>query len=92
MNGKNILIVEDDEAISNLIKINLNMVGYESQQVFDGLEAFNLLKKEAFDLILMDIMLPGMDGFELMKRMRNLLKFISYQDNLFPFMVPDLLH
>ena len=68
----NILIVEDDEAISNLIKINLNMVGYESQQVFDGLEAFNLLKKEAFDLILMDIMLPGMDGFELMERIKDL--------------------
>ncbi len=67
----NILIVEDDEAISNLIKINLNMVGYESQQVFDGLEAFNLLKKEAFDLILMDIMLPGMDGFELMERIKD---------------------
>ena len=68
----NILIVEDDEAISNLIKINLNMVGYESQQVFDGLEAFNLLKKEAFDLVLMDIMLPGMDGFELMEKIRDL--------------------
>jgi len=68
----NILIVEDDEAISNLIKINLNMVGYESQQVFDGVEAFNLLKKEAFDLILMDIMLPGIDGFELMKRIKDL--------------------
>jgi len=67
----NILIVEDDEAISNLIKINLNMVGYKSQQVFDGLEAFNLLKKEAFDLILMDIMLPSMDGFELMERIKD---------------------
>lgn len=68
----NILIVEDDEAISNLIKINLNMVGYESRQVFDGLEAFDLLKKEAFDLALMDIMLPGMDGFELMERIKDL--------------------
>lgn len=68
----NILIVEDDEAISNLIKINLNMIGYESRQVFDGLEAFHLLKEEPFDLILMDIMLPGMDGFELMKKMKDL--------------------
>ena len=42
------------------------------RQVFDGLEAFNLLKKESFDLILMDIMLPGMDGFELMKRIKDL--------------------
>lgn len=67
-----ILVVEDDEAISNLIKINLNMAGYESRQVFDGMEAFNLLKEESFDLILMDIMLPGMDGFELMKRIKDL--------------------
>lgn len=68
----NILIIEDDEAISNLIKINLSMAGYESRQVFDGLEAFNLLKEESFDLILMDIMLPSMDGFELMKRIKDL--------------------
>lgn len=68
----NILIVEDDEAISNLIKINLNMAGYRSKQIFDGLEAYNLLKEEAFDLILMDIMLPGMDGFELMEKIREL--------------------
>lgn len=47
------------------------MVGYKSQQVFDGLEAFNLLKQESFDLILMDIMLPGMDGFELMERIKD---------------------
>ncbi|GAA0078593.1 response regulator transcription factor [Clostridium sp. CTA-5] len=68
----NVLIIEDDEAISNLIKINLSMAGYESRQIFDGLEAFNLLKEESFDLILMDIMLPGMDGFELMKRIKDL--------------------
>ncbi|WP_315079386.1 response regulator transcription factor [uncultured Clostridium sp.] len=68
----NVLIVEDDEAISNLIKINLSMAGYESRQVFDGLEAFHLLKEESFDLILMDIMLPGMDGFELMNRIKDL--------------------
>lgn len=68
----NILIVEDDEAISNLIKINLNMAGYESKQIFDGLEALNLIKEKSFDLILMDIMLPGMDGFEVIKKIRNL--------------------
>ncbi|EES50168.1 response regulator transcription factor [Clostridium botulinum] len=68
----NVLIIEDDEAISNLIKINLSMVGYKSKQLFDGLEAFNLLKEEPFDLILMDIMLPGMDGFELMKKIKDL--------------------
>ncbi|AVK47400.1 two-component system response regulator [Clostridium sp. MF28] len=68
----NILIVEDDEAISNLIRISLGIAGYECKQVFDGMEAFNLIKKESFDLVLMDIMLPGIDGFELMKRIKSL--------------------
>ncbi|MBC2458577.1 response regulator transcription factor [Clostridium beijerinckii] len=68
----NILIVEDDEAISNLIRISLGMAGYECKQVFDGMEAFELIKQESFDLILMDIMLPGIDGFEIMKRIRGL--------------------
>lgn len=71
MNGK-ILIVEDDEAISNLIKINLNMVGYETRQVFDGVDAVNLIKKERFDLILLDVMLPSLDGFEIMAKIKNL--------------------
>lgn len=48
------------------------MAGYECKQVFDGMEAFDLIKQESFDLILMDIMLPGIDGFELMKRIRGL--------------------
>ena len=48
------------------------MVGYESKQIFDGLEAFHIIEKENFDLILMDIMLPGMDGFELMNRIKDL--------------------
>lgn len=69
---KKILIVEDDESISNLIMINLNMVGYESKQIFNGIEALNLIKEESFDLILLDVMLPGIDGFELMKKIKDL--------------------
>ena len=67
-----ILIVEDDEAISNLIKINLNMVGYQTTQIFNGLEVLSALDRSTYDLILMDIMLPGMDGFELMKHIKSL--------------------
>lgn len=70
--SKKILIVEDDEAISNLININLNMVGYESKQEFDGLQALDTIKKENFDLIIMDIMLPGMDGFKIMEEIKDL--------------------
>ena len=67
-----ILIVEDDESISNLIKITLEMAGYLTSQIFDGLEVLPALEKNKFDLILMDVMLPGMDGFTLMKKIKEL--------------------
>ena len=67
-----ILVVEDDEAIANLININLSMAGYDSKKVFDGEEALKLIREEKFDLILLDIMLPGLDGFEILDRIRNL--------------------
>lgn len=69
--SKHILIVEDDESISNLIKLNLSMAGYQSSQIFDGLEVVERLKEETFDLILLDIMLPGMNGFELMEEIKK---------------------
>lgn len=68
----NVLIVEDDEPISNLIKLNLNMVGYECTQVFNGSDVFPLIKKKSFDLIILDIMLPGEDGFSLIKKISPL--------------------
>ena len=67
-----ILIVEDDESISNLIKITLEMAGYLTSQTFDGLEVLPALEQNKFDLILMDVMLPGMDGFTLMKKIKEL--------------------
>lgn len=70
--SRKILIVEDDEAISNLININLNMVGYETKQEFDGKKALDTIKTEKFDLIIMDIMLPGIDGFQIMQGIKNM--------------------
>lgn len=69
---RKILIVEDDEAISNLINISLNMVGYETKQKFDGINALETMKEEKFDLAIMDIMLPGIDGFEIMGKIKNM--------------------
>lgn len=66
-----ILIVEDDLGISDLIKLNLNMVGYETKQIYDGEEALVLIKEEKFDLIILDVMLPGLDGFSLMEKIRG---------------------
>ncbi|WP_042350463.1 response regulator transcription factor [Bacillus massiliigorillae] len=67
---KKILIVEDEEAISNLIKLNLTIANYETEQVYDGEKALELIEKDNFDLILMDVMIPKVDGFTIMKRIR----------------------
>lgn len=68
--NKKILIVEDDIHISKIIKMNLNIVSYETTEVYDGLAALELVKKEKFDLILLDVMIPKLDGFALMERIR----------------------
>lgn len=62
-----ILIVEDEEPISNLIKINLTSEGYMCKCEFNGIDAANIIDNEKFDLILLDIMLPGIDGYELLE-------------------------
>ncbi|OZB92379.1 response regulator transcription factor [Paenibacillus sp. XY044] len=67
---KKILIVEDDIHISKIIKMNLNLVNYATTEVYDGLAAHEVLKREKFDLILLDVMIPHLDGFELMERIK----------------------
>lgn len=68
--SKKILIVEDDVHISKIIKMNLNIVSYETMEVYDGEAALELVQQEKFDLILLDVMIPKLDGFELMKRIK----------------------
>ena len=65
-----ILIVEDETPIANLIDWNLTDCGYQCTQVHDGLAAADRIEAESYDLILLDIMLPGADGFELMEQIR----------------------
>ncbi len=67
-----ILIVDDERPIATLIKMSLTKAGYNCVCVYDGLAAADLLEKETFDLILLDIMLPGATGFELMDYIRPL--------------------
>lgn len=58
-----ILIVDDEKPICDLIDLNLSAAGYHCVAVQDGLEAINLIEQEKFDLILLDIMLPGADDY-----------------------------
>lgn len=63
-----ILIVEDEEPIRELIKLNLSMVGYEILEAGDGEEGLHYLNNENIDLVLLDIMLPKLDGYELLPK------------------------
>ena len=67
-----ILIAEDEEPIANLIRMNLNRAGYQCIWAPDGEEAADRMAKEPFDLILLDIMLPGINGYELMEYAKEL--------------------
>ena len=62
-----ILIVEDEEAIANLIKINLTAEGFQCTCAYDGKTGADYIEKECYDLILLDIMLPEIDGYELLE-------------------------
>lgn len=65
-----ILIVDDEKPICDLIDLNLSSAGYHCTAVQDGIAAIDLIEKEAFDLILLDIMLPGADGYDVMEYVR----------------------
>jgi len=67
-----ILIAEDEDPITNLIRINLKKAGYSCVCAEDGKKAADLMEKEHFDLLLLDIMLPKIDGYELMEYARSL--------------------
>lgn len=62
-----ILIVEDEQAISDLIAMNMKLVGYNYTQAYDGQEALESIKKVKPDLVLLDVMIPKIDGFKLME-------------------------
>lgn len=67
-----ILIAEDEEPIANLIKMNLRRAGYQCTWASDGEKAADYMDNEKFDLLLLDVMLPGINGYELMEYARAL--------------------
>ncbi len=66
-----IFIVEDDENIAKMIEATLSMVGYSCEKCGDGQEAARRILEGSFDLILLDVMLPGMDGFEILEKVKK---------------------
>ncbi len=69
--SKKILIIEDEEIISNLLAKKLSQVGYEVKIAFNGKEGLEMLYKEKPDLVLIDIVMPQKDGFETIAEMKN---------------------
>ena len=70
-NEPKLLLVEDDKDINQLICLNLESLDYHVISVADGAEGFELAKTQTFDLIVLDIMLPNMDGLTVCKRLRQ---------------------
>jgi two-component system, OmpR family, alkaline phosphatase synthesis response regulator PhoP len=65
-----ILLVEDEDQIRKLLKINLSLEGYEVIEAVNGLQAINAIQTQFFDLILLDIMLPEINGFDICEQVR----------------------
>ena len=66
-----ILIVEDEKSISTIIAFNLKKEGFETDEALDGITGLEKALSGEHDLILLDVMLPGMDGFEILRRLRE---------------------
>ena len=62
-----ILVVEDERAISDLIRMNLEDAGYACTCAYDGMAAADQIETQTFDLVLLDIMLPKVNGYELLE-------------------------
>lgn len=66
-----ILVVDDDKAINELIKVNLTLSGYKVVQAYDGVEGFALAKQELPNMVILDVMMPNVDGYTVAQRIRQ---------------------
>jgi two-component system alkaline phosphatase synthesis response regulator PhoP len=65
-----ILLVEDEISLSRVLTLKLINEGFDCTSINDGAEAFEIIKKKKFDLVLLDLILPGMDGFQILEAMK----------------------
>jgi two-component system alkaline phosphatase synthesis response regulator PhoP len=70
LSKKSILLVEDEENLHEALKLNLELDNYEVTSVYDGIAALKAIQQEYFDLIILDIMLPGLDGIHVTETIR----------------------
>lgn len=69
--GRKVLIIEDEQPIVDILKFNLAKEGYDTLEAMNGLDGLNLALSEEPDLVLLDVMLPAMDGFEVCRKIRE---------------------
>ncbi len=72
-----ILIAEDERAINDLIKLNLQLVGHKCDQVFDGASALEWALSGQYDLVILDVMLPELSGFEIIGQIKTPVIFVT---------------
>jgi len=68
--AKTILVVDDERHIVRLVQVNLERAGYEVVIAYDGVEAIETVQAKVPDMIILDVMMPRMDGFETLKKLR----------------------
>jgi two-component system, OmpR family, alkaline phosphatase synthesis response regulator PhoP len=71
MDKKRILVVDDERHIVRLVQVNLERAGYEILTAYDGVEALEKVKTEMPDMVVLDVMMPRMDGFEVLKNLQS---------------------
>lgn len=69
--GKKILIVEDEQAMVKVLMLKLAKAGFETENAADGEAAIQILNKETFDLILLDLVMPKLDGFAVLQWLKS---------------------